>query len=126
MKSKKDDFITLKEAAEISGYAPDYIGQLIRQGKLEGKQVFSNVAWVTTEDALRSYMGGDSGKGKKDVEANFLGMSLEEALRLYSVIGKSLLVVFGIFALFLIYVFSVSIDQKIEQSLIEKTEHGAL
>lgn len=124
MKSKKDDFITLKEAAEISGYAPDYIGQLIRQGKIEGKQVFSNVAWVTTEDALRSYMGGDTGKGKKELEGGFFGMSLEDAERIYGLIGKIVLVIFGVFALFLIYVFSVSIDQKIEQSLIEKTEHG--
>jgi hypothetical protein len=124
MKSKKDEFITLKEAAEISGYAPDYIGQLIRQGKIEGKQVFSNVAWVTTEEALRSYMGGDSGKGKREHEEGFLGMSLEDAERMYALIGKVVLVIFGIFALFLIYVFSVSVDQKIEQSLIEKTEYG--
>jgi hypothetical protein len=41
-------YITLKEAAKISGYASDYIGQLIRRGKLPGKQIYCTVAWMTT------------------------------------------------------------------------------
>src|SRR6185369_8453746 len=49
-------YISLKEAAKISGYSADYVGQLIRSGKLEGKQVFSNVAWMTTEEAIQKYL----------------------------------------------------------------------
>jgi hypothetical protein len=49
-------YITLKEAAKISGYSPDYLGQLIRKGKLSGKQIYLNVAWVTTEEALDEYL----------------------------------------------------------------------
>ena len=49
-------YISLKEAGKISGYSADYVGQLIRSGKLEGKQVFSNVAWMTTEEALQKYL----------------------------------------------------------------------
>ena len=49
-------YITLKDAAKISGYSPDYLGQLIRKGKLAGKQVYLNVAWVTTEKALKEYL----------------------------------------------------------------------
>lgn len=46
MKSQntEEKLISLKEAARISGYAPDYIGQLIRKGKIAGKQVYYNVA----------------------------------------------------------------------------------
>lgn len=49
-------YISLKEAAELSGYTPDYLGQLIRKGKLPGKQVYLNVAWMTTEEALKDYL----------------------------------------------------------------------
>lgn len=54
--NQKENYITLKEASKLSGYAPDYIGQLIRMGKLPGKQIYFNVAWMTTERALRQYM----------------------------------------------------------------------
>ena len=53
---KQAGYITLKEASERFGYAPDYIGQLIRKGKLEGKQVYANVAWMTTEEAMEEYV----------------------------------------------------------------------
>ncbi len=53
-------YITLKEAAELSGYSADYIGQLIRKKKLPGKQVYLNIAWVTTEEAIQAYMRGDT------------------------------------------------------------------
>jgi|GEM_PF-1677462 hypothetical protein len=56
-------YITLKEASKISGYAPDYIGQLIRGGKIPGKQIYCNVAWVTTEADVREYLKQRSEKG---------------------------------------------------------------
>jgi predicted DNA-binding transcriptional regulator AlpA len=56
MSNSKSKYINLKEAAKISGYAPDYIGQLIRKGKLPGKQIFCNIAWVTPEDSVRQYI----------------------------------------------------------------------
>src|SRR3989344_2005979 len=62
MSETQEKHISLKEASLISGYAPDYIGQLIRSGKLEGKQVYANVAWMTTESAIRAYVAGSSGK----------------------------------------------------------------
>ena len=54
--AEKKGYITLRKAAEISGYTPDYLGQLIRAGKLEAEQVYSAVAWVTTEESVRAYM----------------------------------------------------------------------
>lgn len=57
-----EEYITLKEAAKISGYSADYIGQLIRKGKIPGRQVYTNIAWVTTEEAIRTYLSGDATK----------------------------------------------------------------
>ena len=62
MEQKK--YITLREAAKISGYAPDYIGQLIRSGKLPGKEVYCNTAWLTTEEAIASYKKDRKKEGK--------------------------------------------------------------
>ena len=68
------NYITLKEAAKISGYSPDYLGQLIRKGKLAGKQVYLNVAWVTTEKALRSYLANNKVVGgRSDFGTMFRG-----------------------------------------------------
>src|SRR4030042_6140467 len=50
-----ENLISLKEAAQISGYAPDYVGQLIRSGKIFGKQVYTGVAWMTSKEAVLGY-----------------------------------------------------------------------
>jgi hypothetical protein len=50
-----ENLISLKEASRISGYSPDYIGQLIRSGKIIGKQIYTGVAWMTTTDAVMAY-----------------------------------------------------------------------
>ena len=70
------EYITLKEAGEISGYSPDYIGQLIRRGKLTGKQVYANVAWVTTKDALKDYLSEKGKAIKTDQYADTVPSSL--------------------------------------------------
>lgn len=61
---QKEGYITLKEAASISGYSPDYVGQLIRKGRIEGKQVYANVAWMTTRGALEEYLASERARGK--------------------------------------------------------------
>lgn len=63
--------ISLKEASEISGYSADYIGQLIRAGKIPGKQVYTNITWMTTADAVLEYKtksksGNENSKSIKD------------------------------------------------------------
>lgn len=60
---KTGKYITLKEASKMTGYSPDYLGQLIRKGKLTGKQVYLNVAWVTTEEAIREYLEKNKAAG---------------------------------------------------------------
>ena len=109
-------FISLKEAAQISGYTPDYVGQLIRRGKLPGKQVFSNVSWVTTEEALKDYIENNG----KTVQTTKLA-SLKEKISsqvdfslVYKVVLGALIALIAVFIVFLIYIFSVSVDRQID------------
>ena len=47
-------YISLKKASKISGYHPDYLGSLIREGKIHGKKIGRN--WFITEKAVRTYL----------------------------------------------------------------------
>jgi hypothetical protein len=118
---KSDGHITLKEASERFGYAPDYIGQLIRKGKIEGKQVYANVAWVTTVEAMENYIANEKNSKKSTAtERNALerfgawvvssknAPMLEWSLR-------AVMVLLSIFAIMLFYFISVSIDRALLQ-----------
>lgn len=74
---KKAGYITLKEAGERFGYSQDYLGQLIRKGKLEGKLVYSHVAWVTTPEAVERYLVQNK-KKKQHTEEGKIPESLNE------------------------------------------------
>ena len=132
MAKENKQYISLKEASELSGYSPDYIGQLIRSGKLHGKQVFQNVAWMTTENDLRTYMGKRRGPAVKDLGKK---ISWRSALGTIGALGKKfdlvrllsavLYVLLGLsLCLFLLffYIFSVSIEHGLEQRAIQKLE----
>lgn len=122
LKEKKDGYISLKEAAEMSGYASDYIGQLIRKGKLPGKQVYSNVAWVTTEEALRTYMESLQGSKGSRAPAPAPGLSANvrqfftrlvgelEAMALYKTALYVIMAFSVAFSFLLFFVFAVSLD----------------
>ena len=120
----KEKYISLKEAASLSGYTPDYVGQLIRRGKLPGKQVFSHVAWMTTEEALQRYIEGS----KKGVVQKITPRWRERMVSWFSfsTISKTIvgttLALLVVFILFLIYVFSVSIDRHIDQTYQQKLQ----
>jgi hypothetical protein len=47
------DYISLKEAGRISGYHPDYIGALIRSGKVKGKKI--GKTWMVSESDVRTH-----------------------------------------------------------------------
>lgn len=74
MKSK-EKWISLKEAAKISGYSADYIGELIRKGKIPGKQVYCNIAWTTRAEALLEYKERE--KKRKESKSNLKDKALE-------------------------------------------------
>ncbi len=121
----KQKHISLKEAAAISGYSPDYIGQLIRAGKLPGEQVFLNVAWVTTENAVRDYI--ESSKKGSTANTAFITwknrvFTPEDLETIYKVVLGGAITLAGIFILFLGYVLSVTVDHHISQSYERQIE----
>lgn len=121
---QKETYISLKDASEISGYSADYIGQLIRSGKLPGKQVFQQVVWMTTEENVREYM--HSKKGNAAARSGWFGSSKAakrvEAPRLIThlLYGAAGLCVF--LFLFLFYVLSSSLDNSMNQNAIDNLE----
>ena len=131
-KEKNKKYITLKEAAKISGYSPDYIGQLIRQGKIVGKPVYCNIAWMTTEEAVQSYLKRSQDKDKsfpwyKKIVEKFYQFKTAlisglEFIKLLKILFYLVLVLSLCFSLVLFYIFSVSIDKKFERQAIEKME----
>jgi hypothetical protein len=119
--------ITLKDASKISGYAPDYVGQLIRKGKLYGKQIYINTAWVTTEQAIKEYMeqgripderGEDEIKERIQTIKNTLLSEgrLSKALQVLLYIG---LAISFVLCLSLFYILSVNIDRALDRKAIE-------
>jgi len=120
--------ITLKEASAISGYSADYIGQLIRAGKLEGSQVFSNVSWVTTEEAVREYMD-KSRKGIGEKPPMFERFkewiaSSEGLTRTYEIVSWTAIGILVTFIVFLISVISITIDHRVEKAYVEQIQHA--
>lgn len=123
---KRAGYITLKEASERFGYAPDYIGQLIRKGKIEGKQVYANVAWMTTEEAMLEYVAtlstqtGEKRTGKTDAQARVFSLDrlvtalfTEKMTRVYVWGMRALLVVLLAALVLVFYFLSIAIDRKL-------------
>ena len=134
MSKKSEKYITLKEAAKISGYAPDYIGQLIRKGKLPGKQVYCTVAWMTTAEAVGAYMQKNQDRDKSENTSlreksterlqqikNSVLLEIKFARLYKTVLYLSIILSVG-FSLLLFYIFSVSLDNKLQQRAIKKIE----
>ena len=123
----KKEYISLKEAAKISGYSSDYIGQLIRAGKLEGKQIFTNVSWVTTEEALVHFLQKEN-KAAKAVKNNstvsHMNFSLETLGLMQQVVNWIAISALALFILFFIYAFAASFDHRINSRALEETSHA--
>lgn len=114
----KKKYITLKEAAHFSGYTADYLGQLIRKGKLPGKRIFLNEAWVTSEEDVRAYMaseGGGAAKRHGPAEEFFESGRYKDALAvlLYAGLALGILTIF-----FSFYVLASITDHAMEQQAV--------
>lgn len=129
MSRKNNEYISLKEASEISGYSPDYIGQLIRGGKLPGRQVFQQVAWMTTEEDLRAYMQtkrSAANRASQDAtgwlrRSRKRANSIETprlAIRVLYVAGAIAVCLF----LLLFYIFSSSLEHRLDQRALQTAE----
>ena len=114
--------ISLKDAAKVSEYSADYIGQLIRAGKIPGKEVCCTVAWMTTADAVMAYKN----KGKADAKLSFKeklanrGRMLVMELGIIKLFFKTfkyslplLLVIIVSFSLLSFYIIYFAIDKNI-------------
>jgi len=61
------EYLTLKEAAKVSGYHQDYLSQLIRSGKLSARRLGKE--WVTSRVAIATYL---SSRGKVPLDKSLL------------------------------------------------------
>ena len=108
-RAREKGYITLKEAAEIAGYTPDYVGQLIRAGKLKGEQVYSSVAWVTTEEELNTYLLHKGRLSRSESQLLFFELPIFKVV-LYMLIASCVVTI-----LLLQYIFYISIDSKLSE-----------
>lgn len=49
-----DTWLTVNEAAKLSGYHPEHVRRLIRQGSVEAKKF--SIVWMVSRDSLMSYI----------------------------------------------------------------------
>ncbi len=118
--SERSKYLTLKEAAVLTDYAPDYIGQLISSGKIEGHQVYTSVSWVTTEKAIRAYM---ETRGKiEEADVRFLARIQRDPSTLMRYLLYGVILCLGVILLLIAYIFFVGIDRAVTNSYIEDFE----
>ena len=91
-------YVSLKEAAKISGYASDYIGYLIRKKIVPGEKVYLGISWLTTEEGIRRYL--EKKRRKKTLFSPFTylreGFSFLLKVPKYAVVSSVLgLIIFG-------------------------------
>ena len=114
-KAKRKKLISLKEAAKITGYSSDYIGHLIRSGKIMGEQVYVNVAWMTSADEVLAYKNkvrqeNNCGRKQKGNKEHILEQQFN-LIRIFCRAAKSslplLIVIIFIFIILSFYLFYI-------------------
>lgn len=58
-----DDWITTAEASKLSGYNPEYIREMIRQGRVKGRKYF--VIWQVSQSSMLAYLKEQHQRGEK-------------------------------------------------------------
>lgn len=128
VEAREKDLISLREAAKISGYSPDYIGQLIRTGKINGKQVYCNVQWMTTAEAILEYKNkGLNNKKHHKFKSSFRKIGMEiNILKLFFKTFKSalpiLILVIISFVFLLYFISSNFLDDSKDLIKVPQTE----
>lgn len=59
-------YVSSKQAAKITGYAKDYVGQLCREGRVEARLVGRN--WYVLESAIREHRFGSGKEASEEVK----------------------------------------------------------
>lgn len=129
------NLISLKEAAKESGYSADYIGQLIRTGKIPGKQVYTNISWMTTAEAVLDYKNASKanqkspGVGSKMLRSRRKLMMELGIIKLVFQNFKSaiplIVIIFIIFTALVYSVFYFSMDKNIENKAVNTSENNS-
>ncbi len=57
------EWITTQEAAELSGYHPDYIRKKVREGRIRGRKVV--IVWLVSRKSLEAYLKEQGKRGEK-------------------------------------------------------------
>ena len=47
-------WLTVKEAADMSGYHPEHIRRLVREGKIEARKIVT--VWLVNRSSLQNYL----------------------------------------------------------------------
>lgn len=114
-----DGMISLKEAASRFGYSADYIGQLIRRGKIDGVQVPTNIVWMTTVEAMERYVAASNGRRRPLFSRDYTPRDMimeffaRHSLRPFRIVMWAGTAVAVIAFLSFFYVASVAIDAKL-------------
>ncbi len=58
-----DEWITTREAAQVSGYNPVHLRTLIRNGRIKGRKYF--VVWQVSRQSLIAYLREQEKRGGK-------------------------------------------------------------
>jgi hypothetical protein len=57
------DWITTREAVDLSGFHPDHLRTLIRSGKIKGRKYF--VVWQVSRKSLLGYLREQESHGER-------------------------------------------------------------
>jgi hypothetical protein len=58
-----EDWITIQDACNISGYNAEYIRRMIRNGKLKAQKV--SIVWIVDKESLLNYISQDQEKSDR-------------------------------------------------------------
>jgi excisionase family DNA binding protein len=58
-----EEWLTTTEAAELSGYHPEYIRDLVRESKIEGRKF--GIVWQVSRESLLGYLETMQEKGER-------------------------------------------------------------
>jgi hypothetical protein len=63
MTTDGDEWLTVREAVNLSGYNDEYITRLIREGKVKARKI--SIVWLIDRQSLLSYLGKAQSLGGK-------------------------------------------------------------
>jgi hypothetical protein len=58
-----EDWITLRDAAKLSGYHPEHIRKLMREDRIKGRKVV--IVWLVSRKSLDDYLKEQAQRGER-------------------------------------------------------------